>query len=78
MAESQDPSTPHKKQNQSNSYLKYSGLAVQLLGAIFVFGWIGSKIDQWLELELPLFMIILGLLGFGGIMFQVYRSINRP
>jgi F0F1-type ATP synthase assembly protein I len=78
MAESLDPSQPSKKPSQSNSYLKYGGLAVQLLGAIFVCGWIGSKIDGWLEMKLPLFMIVLGLLGFAGVMFQVYRSINRP
>lgn len=79
MAESQDPShQAPKKQNQYNSYLKYSGLAVQLLGAIFVCGWIGSWIDRWLEMKLPIFMIVLGLLGFAGVMYQVYRSINRP
>jgi F0F1-type ATP synthase assembly protein I len=79
MAESQDPShQPPRKPNQYNSYLKYSGLAIQLLGAIFVCGWIGSKIDQWLEMKLPIFMIVLGLLGFAGVMIQVYRSINRP
>jgi F0F1-type ATP synthase assembly protein I len=79
MAEAPDPShQPRKKQSQYNSYLKYSGLAVQLLGAIFVCGWIGSRIDRWLEMKLPLFMIVLGLLGFAGVMYQVYRSINRP
>ena len=78
MAESQDPSTPRRKPSPYNSYLKYSGLAVHLLGAIFVCGWIGSKIDQWLAMKLPIFMIVLGLLGFAGVMYQVYRSINRP
>jgi F0F1-type ATP synthase assembly protein I len=78
MVESQDPSTPPRKPNQSNSYLKYSGLAVQLLGAIFVCGWVGSRIDHWLEMKIPIFMIVLGLVGFGGVIYQVYRSINRP
>jgi F0F1-type ATP synthase assembly protein I len=79
MAEFQDPShQTRKKPSQSSSYLKYSGLAVQLLGAIFVCGWIGSKIDQWLDMKLPVFMIVLGLLGFAGVMYQVYRSLNRP
>jgi F0F1-type ATP synthase assembly protein I len=78
MVESPDPSTPHRKPNQSNSYLKYSGLAVQLLGSIFVCGWIGSRLDQWLEIKLPIFMIVLGLAGFAAVLFQVYRSINRP
>jgi hypothetical protein len=76
MAESPDPSQ-HKKQNQYNSYLKYSGLAIQLLVAIGVFGFIGYKIDQWLEIQFPAFMLTLGFLAFGGMMFQVYRSINK-
>lgn len=76
MAESPDPST-NKKLNQYNSYLKYSGLAIQLLATIGVSGWIGYKIDQWLEFKYPVFMLTLGLLGFAGIMYQVYRSINR-
>lgn len=76
MADSQDPSQP-KKPTQSNSYLKYSGLAVQLLFTIAISGWIGYKIDQWLELKFPAFMLTLGFLGFGGMMYQVYRSINK-
>lgn len=78
MAESPDPSHQPKKQSRSNNYLKYSGLAVQLLGAIFVCGWIGSRIDQWQGTKLPIYMIMFGLLGFAGVMYQVYRSINRP
>jgi F0F1-type ATP synthase assembly protein I len=77
MAASVDPSEPSKKPNPYNSYLKYSGLAVQLLGAIGVCGWIGHKIDHWLDLKLPVFMLVLGLLGFGGTMYQVYRSLNK-
>ena len=77
MAESPDPST-NKKLNQYNSYLKYSGLAIQLLATIGISGWIGYKIDQWLEFRYPIFMLTLGFLGFVGVMYQVYRSINRP
>jgi F0F1-type ATP synthase assembly protein I len=77
MADSADPSEPNKKLNQYNPYLKYSGLAVQLLAAIGICGWVGYKIDQWLNLKLPIFMLILGLLGFGGTIYQVYRSLNK-
>ena len=77
MAESPEPSQPNKKQNQYNSYLKYSGLAIQLLAAIGVCGWVGYKIDQWQQLKYPVFMLALGFLGFGGSLYQVYRSINK-
>jgi F0F1-type ATP synthase assembly protein I len=77
MAQSPDPSRPNKKLSQYNSYLKYSGLAIQLLVTIAVCGWLGYKVDQWLGLKYPVFMLCLGFIGFAGIMYQVYRSINR-
>jgi F0F1-type ATP synthase assembly protein I len=77
MADSPEPSLPNRKPSQYNSYLRYSGLAVQLLAIIGVSGWIGYKIDQWFNLKYPVFMLILGFLGFSGMMYQVYRSINK-
>jgi F0F1-type ATP synthase assembly protein I len=77
MAESPEPSQPSKKPNQYNSYLKYSALGIQLLAALGICGWIGHKIDQWLQLKFPIFMLALGFLGFGGSLYQVYRSINK-
>jgi F0F1-type ATP synthase assembly protein I len=65
------------KRKAYNSYLKYSGLAVQLLAAIGIFGWLGYLLDRWLDLKFPVFMLLLGLLAFGGMMVQLYRSINR-
>jgi hypothetical protein len=73
---SPDPSR-NKKQSQYNTYLKYSGLAIQLFAAIGFFGWLGYLIDGWLELQFPAFMLLLGFLAFGGMMYQLYRSINR-
>jgi F0F1-type ATP synthase assembly protein I len=69
--------SPNKKLKTYNSYLKYSSLAFQLLAAIGVFGWLGYKLDQYLEIRFPAFMLFFGLAAFGGMMYQVYRSINR-
>jgi hypothetical protein len=74
--ESRDPS-PRKKPSPSNTYLKYSGLAVQLLGAIGVFGWLGYELDTHLGYKFPAFMLGFGFLAFGGMMFQLYRTIKR-
>lgn len=67
-----------KKQNQFNVYLKYSGLAIQLVVVIGVFGWAGYKLDQYLELQYPIFMLLFILMAFGGMMYQLYKSINQP
>ena len=72
----QEPSH-NKKVKTYNSYLKYSSLGLQLLAAIGVFGWLGHKLDQYLNLKFPAFMLFFGLAAFGGMMYQVYRSINR-
>ena len=73
---SPEPS-PRRKPKQYNSYLKYSGLAIQLLAAIAFFGWLGYWLDQRLGLQFPAFMLLFGFLAFGGMMYQVYRSIRR-
>ena len=78
MAASPEPSQPSKKQSQSNSYLRYSGLAIQLLAAIGIFGWLGYKLDQWLELRYPVFMMVLGLLAFAGSLYRVIKTMNQP
>ncbi len=67
----------NKKLKTYNGYLKYSGLAFQLLAAIGVFGWLGYKLDKYLQIQFPAFMLLFGFLAFGGMMYQIYRSINR-
>lgn len=78
MAASPDPSQPNKKPNPYNDSLKYSGLAIQFLVTIGVCGWLGYKLDRYLHLKYPVFMILFGFLGFGGVLYQLYRSLNRP
>jgi len=73
---SQDP-FPNRKSKPYNTYLKYSGLGIQLLAAIGFFGWLGYLLDRYLKFEFPAFMLLFGFAAFGGMMYQVYRSINR-
>ena len=77
MARKPAPSPPHKKPARYNSYLRYSGLAFQLLITIAVCGWVGYKLDQYVENKYPIYMLILGFLGFAGALFQVYRSVSK-
>jgi F0F1-type ATP synthase assembly protein I len=65
-----------QKKQTVNSYLKYCGLAFQLMGAIGVFGWLGYKLDQRLSFTFPVFMLLFGFLAFGAMMVQLYRSLK--
>lgn len=67
---------PPRKSSRSN-YLRYSSLALQLLITIAICGWIGYELDQYVGNKYPLFMLLFGLVGFGGVMYKIYRSINQ-
>lgn len=77
MARGQDPSDP-KRPSQSDAYLKYSGLAVQLVATIGVSGWVGYLLDDYLGLGFPLFLLLFVLGAFAGTMYKLYRSLNQP
>ncbi len=73
----QEPSPRKKLKTISNSYLKYSSLGLQLFAAIGLFGWAGYKLDQYLNIGFPAFMLFFGFAAFGGMMYKVYRSVNQ-
>ena len=72
-----EPFPNRKKLKPYNNYLKYSSLGIQLLAAMGIFGWLGYKLDHYLEIEFPAFMLLFGFGAFGGMMYQVYKSIKR-
>jgi hypothetical protein len=74
--EPQGASDP-KKQSPYNSYLRYSSLALQLLATMGLFGWLGHRLDQYLDLEFPVFLLTFVMLAFGGMMYHLYRSIDK-
>ncbi|HEY3405055.1 MAG TPA: AtpZ/AtpI family protein [Ohtaekwangia sp.] len=72
----EEPSS-NPKLKPYNSYLRYSSLAFQLLAAIGIFGWLGYRLDQYLHLTFPAFMLLFGFLAFAGMIYQVYKSISK-
>lgn len=68
---------PPRKPSRYSSYLRYSGLALQLLLTIGICGWAGYAIDKRAGNRYPLYMLLFGFLGFFGIMYKIYRAVNR-
>jgi len=50
---------------------------MQLLAAMFLMGWLGYLLDNYFALKIPVFMLLFGFAAFGGMMYQVYRSITN-
>ncbi len=46
-----------------NSFTRYSGLGIQMVLIILVFYWAGSKLDERVANEKPVYTAILALLG---------------
>lgn len=61
----------------SNNFLKFSGLGLQMLVSIGLGAWLGMKLDEYLKLQFPLFLLIFVFVIFGGLMYQLYRSLNK-
>ncbi|GIL22763.1 MAG: hypothetical protein BroJett042_12760 [Bacteroidota bacterium] len=66
-----------KDEKPINSFARYSGLGLQMLVTIGVGAWLGYKLDQYLELKFPVFLLTFVFLLFGGVMYQLYRMLNK-
>ena len=65
------------KRKPSNTYLKYSNLALQLFLGMAFTGWVGYQIDQYFGFKIPILMIVFGLSFFGGMLYQIYKEISK-
>lgn len=66
---------PSKKPKPLNSYIKFSGMAVQMGITIALGAWSGSKLDQKFETSSHPFTIILSLFAIGISLFLVIRDV---
>jgi hypothetical protein len=62
---------------KTNSYLKYSGMAFEMLALMGLGYFIGSRLDAWLGIKQPIWTMVLMLVFFGGFIFKLYRSLNQ-
>ena len=70
------PRTPTEPK-QSNSWLKYSGLGIQLFGSIGVAAWLGHLLDIYLNLKFPAFLLSFVMLTFGGMLYLTMKQLNK-
>ncbi len=61
-------------QKETQSTLRYAGLATQWMVMLLIAVWAGLKIDGWLKWKLPLFTILFPLCS---LIFSMWRLINE-
>ena len=67
---------PNKTTSPLKQYARYTGLAFQLLAAIFLGIWVGIELDQWLNLKFPLFTLLLSMVALIGSIIYLIKSLN--
>ena len=69
--------TGPKESGPANSFLRYSSFGLQLFGGIGFAGWAGYRLDLYLELKFPVFLLSLSLIVFATMLYQMYKQLNR-
>lgn len=65
------------KRSPSNTYLKYSGLAIQFFVLIAIAAWLGGKADAAMDNSRPWITILLILLFSTGFFYKLILDLNR-
>ena len=65
-------------QKPPNLFLKYSNLALQMGVIIGLSAWGGNKLDAYYKNTIPVFTIVLSLLGIGSSLYLVLKDFIKP
>ena len=72
----QNSSRQNKEDEQSFSYLKFSGIAFEMLGYVIVGYWIGKQLDEYFEIDAILTLSGI-MLGIAGAMINLFRKLPK-
>ncbi len=78
MENEKEPSPEQQRQNQVKPYLKYSGLAFQMIGILGVAAWAGMKLDEKMGNKNPWYTMVLMLVAVIAAMYMVIKSVTKP
>jgi hypothetical protein len=68
------PLKHQKQKKQVDDFIRYSGLAFEMIAIMGIGVWAGVKIDQWLDLDFPAFTLGLMILSVIGAVYYAIRK----
>ncbi len=72
----EQPNQDNKDQRGTN-FIKYTGIAFQMLATIGLFAFIGYKIDAYRNSAKPIFTAVISLIGVLLSLYQVVKQLNK-
>jgi hypothetical protein len=77
ITESDRENNPSSGVKVSSGFLKYSGLATQMLGTILAFTYLGYRLDGWQQNKVPVWTLILSLASIAASLYLLIKSFNK-
>jgi F0F1-type ATP synthase assembly protein I len=68
--------TLKQKRKRYNAVLKYSGLAFQMIAVLLLCTFLGYKLDQYLQLKIPVFMILFIIAGLFAYLYKLMKDLK--
>lgn len=65
---------PPSAKKPVDNYIRFSGMGLQMGATIFLFTYLGIKLDEWLQLKFPAFTITLALFSVIASIYWVARQ----
>lgn len=60
-----------------SKFLRFSGMATQMLGTILIFTYGGYRLDQWQMNKTPVWTLVLSLTSIAASLYMLIRSISK-
>ena len=67
-----------KKPSRYSSWMKYSGMGIQLIVLLFIGVFVGEKLDTYLQLDQPWMTIIMIFFLFFAWFYRLYLDLTQP
>ena len=62
---------------KSSGFLRYSGMAMQMLGTILVFTYGGYKLDEWQQNKVPVWTLVLSLTSIAASLYLLIKGLTK-
>ncbi|HIA36666.1 MAG TPA: AtpZ/AtpI family protein [Flavobacteriales bacterium] len=66
-----------QRKNPLNNYAKYSALGFQMMAIILLSLFAGIKADEYLNMEFPLFTLILTIAGLAASLYYLFKQVLK-
>lgn len=72
-----EPEKPVKEEPKANVYLKYSGMAFQMIAVMLVAAYGGQWLDKHFENDKPWYTLVLLLIGVIASVYLIIKTVTR-